>query len=115
MKACEGFPEGHVCPVQVPDDRVWCYGCTEARQRSIMAGVPVEMSRVGVILEDFEAPTLECRCGGDALAPHHEESLVHRQMVWRAGPMPDAAPGRPVTKDPLSVKKGRAPWTAYNK
>jgi hypothetical protein len=38
---------------------------------------------IGIILEDFAAPVLVCRCGGDPTAPNHRFSLMHRAWEWK--------------------------------
>ncbi len=104
MKPCEGYPPGHVCPVQVPDDRMWCSGCRETRQREELAAEPVAgMSRVGVILEDFEAVRPACPCGGDISSPHHTDSLTHRRWAWSTGQHLETEPV-------YSIRKVRAMW-----
>lgn len=81
---CEGFPEGHACPVMLGvDDADYCRSCLVRRKaysRAGLSGLPVP---VGVILEDFEAPQLQCVCGGVATAPDHEHSLLHAEWAWR--------------------------------
>lgn len=77
---CAGFPAGHVCPVIVPGDREYCYSCAAARNLAEKHG---HLARVGIILEDFRAPELRCRCGGDPTASRHEDSLLHMEWGWR--------------------------------
>ncbi len=83
MKTCPGWPEGHACAVTIPDGRIWCRGCVERRQAAygegIDSGAPVA---AGIILEDFQAPRLQCVCGGDAEGPDHVHSLLHMRWSW---------------------------------
>jgi hypothetical protein len=42
------------------------------------------MLPIGIVLEDFQAPRLTCRCGGDPLMPDHRHSLSHLKWEWAA-------------------------------
>lgn len=78
-RRCLGWPEGHACLVLTSGGQ-WCQGCLLRRQEAMAAGVPSGVMPVAVILEDFEAPRLQCRCGGDPEGPNHEASLLH--LKW---------------------------------
>lgn len=66
-------------------DRVWCRSCTERRQESIARSLPIGLpTPVRIIIEDIEAPILQCVCGGSAVSFRHEESLLHRTWAWSA-------------------------------
>lgn len=81
---CRGFPEDKPCPVTVPSTSIYCHACREARQQFIAAGIPLSgVLPIGIILEDFAAPVLVCRCGGDPTAPNHRFSLMHRAWEWK--------------------------------
>lgn len=50
-------------------------------------GIPASgILPIGVVLEDFEAPQLTCRCGGDPNMPDHEHSLLHLSWAWSLDP-----------------------------
>lgn len=83
---CAGFPADHICPVIVPVEDTWCRDCRERRQAAIAAGVPPSgMLPIGIVLEDFQAPVLECKCGGNPTMPDHRHSLLHLQWEWKQG------------------------------
>lgn len=91
-RACRGWPEGWACPVLVPLDRMYCSGCREALQEAFAAGLPSDLTPVGVVLEDFDAPKLMCQCGGDPEAPLHERSLLHLKWGYQQGRPAEATP-----------------------
>lgn len=65
-------------------------------------GLPGDMTPVGIVLEDFNAPKLLCRCGGDPEAPHHTDSLLHLKWSWQvqaeAGTLKPTIVGKPLTR-----------------
>lgn len=83
---CGGFPPGHACPVIVESDDVeLCHGCFYRAKTFAGAGLPARMVPVGIVLEDFNAPTLSCKCGGDPSEPDHRHSLLHAKWAWTQG------------------------------
>lgn len=80
-RACRGWPETTSCPVLIQSG-IWCQGCLLQRQRAYAEGIPSDVVPVGIVLEDFDAPKLQCRCGGDPEAPRHAESLLHLKWSW---------------------------------
>lgn len=88
---CAGWPTGYTCIVFVADS-IWCTDCRVRRQEAYASGVPVDgMVPVGIILEDFTAPQLVCRCGGDPEAIRHIFSLRHMEWAWK---QPDGSTAR---------------------
>lgn len=84
---CAGFPTPGGCLVIVPGDTIWCTSCRTTRQAAIAAGIPESgFLPIGIVLEDFDAPRPMCRCGGDATAVHHLQTLTHIVWAWRNQP-----------------------------
>ena len=82
MHYCTGHPVGMGCPVQIPADRIFCHSCKARRQEELALGISdLPFSAVGIVLDSLEVyPT--CSCGGDATAPLHKISLLHRRWEW---------------------------------
>lgn len=57
------------------------------------AGLPSDLTPVGVVLEDFDEPVLQCACGGDPTGPHHRDSLLHLKWGWQLQQAKIVAPG----------------------
>lgn len=79
-RQCAGWPTGHNCPVIVRFARRYCQGCEVERALAMQRGMPETLTPVGIVVEDIEAETLVCRCGGDPCAPRHVVSLDH--LTW---------------------------------